>query len=327
MQGEAPREVVLRSLLLTSLRVVGLLVFTLTSIAQAQAPAPTAPESVPPEPPPRASAPRSGGVPVDPALTPTEYRIGVDDVLAINVLQAPELNISVRVAEAGDISLPLIGVMRASLLTTRELEEAIKERLRAGFIRDPEVTVLVTEVRSRGVSVVGAVHRPGLIQVRGSTTLLEVLSLAGGLADNAGDSVMVVRPEGGGTKTIDIKLRALLAADPAGQHPAASPRCRQCAERGTRLRDGRREQAGRVRHAGQRPVDRASCIGLRRRHGGRRRQARGHRASSRRVRTAHRNSGGPRSHSQGSFAGRGDAGPGLALRSRQRREERFEGDA
>ncbi|MEQ1758993.1 MAG: polysaccharide biosynthesis/export family protein [Vicinamibacterales bacterium] len=150
-------------------------------------------------------------------LTPTEYRIGADDVLSITVLQAPELNTSVRVAEAGDISLPLIGVVHASALTTRELENAIKTRLREGFIRDPEVTVLVTEIRSRGVSVVGAIQRPGVIQVRGTTTLLEVLSMAGGLSANAGDSVVVVRGNGQTTaqQTIDIKLKALMAADMA----------------------------------------------------------------------------------------------------------------
>jgi polysaccharide export outer membrane protein len=213
MAGEVPRLVDLCSTWRTSalaLVVCALIVCASPLRAAAQVPLPDSPV---PEAPRVPGAPRSAGVPIEPVLTPSEYRIGSDDVLSITVLQAPELNTSVRVAEAGDISLPLIGVLRASALTTRELEDAIKERLRAKFIRDPEVSVLVTEVRSHGVSVVGAVNRPGLIQVRGTSTLLEVLSLAGGLADTAGDSVVVVRQGPEGTTPIDIKLKALLSAD------------------------------------------------------------------------------------------------------------------
>lgn len=152
------------------------------------------------------------------SATPSEYRIGIDDVLSVTVVQAPELTSSVRVAEAGDISLPLIGLVRAAALTTRELEASIKQRLREGFIREPDVTVVVTEVRSHGVSVVGAVQRPGILQIRGTTTLLEVLSMAGGLAGNAGDAVLVVRSSevvGGQPRTIDVKLKSLMQADPA----------------------------------------------------------------------------------------------------------------
>jgi polysaccharide export outer membrane protein len=153
--------------------------------------------------------------------TGTEYRIGPDDVLSITVLQAPELNASVRVPENGQISLPLIGEVLAAKLTPRELELQIQEQLGARFIRDPHVTVLATEIRSYGVSVVGAVRRPGVLQVRATTSLLEVLSLAGGLAEEAGDSVIVLRKEAGtGSPTsIGIRLKALLGADDSANIP------------------------------------------------------------------------------------------------------------
>jgi polysaccharide export outer membrane protein len=157
------------------------------------------------------------GAVLPPSATPNEYRIGIDDVLSVTVVQAPELTSSVRVAEAGDISLPLIGLVRAAALTTRELEAAIKQRLREGFIREPDVSVVVTEVRSHGVSVVGAVQRPGILQIRGTTTLLEVLSMAGGLSGNAGDEVLVVRSSdsvAGQPRTMAIKVKSLMQAEP-----------------------------------------------------------------------------------------------------------------
>jgi len=183
------------------------LVLALATVAEAaQAPSPSS-----------GQAPVVAGAVLPPSATPSEYRIGIDDVLSVTVVQAPELTSSVRVAEAGDISLPLIGLVRAAALTTRELEAAIKQRLREGFIREPDVSVVVTEVRSHGVSVVGAVQRPGILQIRGTTTLLEVLSMAGGLSGNAGDAVLVVRAAesvAGQPRTIDIKLKSLMQADP-----------------------------------------------------------------------------------------------------------------
>jgi polysaccharide export outer membrane protein len=130
---------------------------------------------------------------VEPALHPTTYRVGPDDVLSIAVLQAPELNTVARVSDTGEISLPLIGTVTAIDLTPRELELLIEQRLREKYIREPDVTIQVTEVRSHAVSVVGAVKKPGALQIHGETSLLEVLSLAGGLSEDAGDTVLIVR--------------------------------------------------------------------------------------------------------------------------------------
>jgi polysaccharide export outer membrane protein len=146
-----------------------------------------------------------------------DYRLGPDDQLSVSVLQAPELNITTRVSEQGAISLPLLGAVQAAGLTALELEHAIEEQLGRKYIKNPDVTVQVTDVRSHSVSVVGAVHRPGLLQVRSSTTLLDVLSLAGGLAPEAGDSVMVLRKEGGvPSPAIEVKLKPLMESrDPS----------------------------------------------------------------------------------------------------------------
>jgi polysaccharide biosynthesis/export protein len=121
------------------------------------------------------------------------YRIGVNDVVSVSVLHAPELTVTARVTEKGDISLPLLGPVSAAGLTAGELEAVLEERLREKYIREPDATVQITELQSQAVSVVGAVKHPGIFQVRGTKTLLEVLSLAEGVAENAGDSVIVLR--------------------------------------------------------------------------------------------------------------------------------------
>jgi polysaccharide biosynthesis/export protein len=125
----------------------------------------------------------------------SEYRIGSQDVVDINVFEATELNGSLRVAANGEISMPLIGSVQASGLTARELENSLEGKLRA-YMNDPHVGVVVSGVESHPVSVLGAVGQPGVFQVRGPKTLLEMLSMAQGLTDDAGDKVLVMRGAG-----------------------------------------------------------------------------------------------------------------------------------
>jgi len=149
--------------------------------------------------------------PSTPALSAQEYRIGPEDVLNINVFEAQELNREVRVSAGGEISLPLLGSVRAAGLTPRELEVVLQELLHRTYMKDPHVSVFVREMQSHPVSVMGAVRRPGVFQIRGSKTLLEVLSLAEGLADDAGETVIILRG-------------AALSAEPnpPADHPAVS---------------------------------------------------------------------------------------------------------
>jgi polysaccharide export outer membrane protein len=125
-----------------------------------------------------------------------EYRIGSNDILDITVFDAPELNRSVRVTSGGEISLPLLGPMRAAGLTARELELAVEVRLRREFMKDPHVGVFVSTVESHPISVVGAVRKPGVFQVRGPRSLLEIISMADGVTDDAGDTVLIERGAG-----------------------------------------------------------------------------------------------------------------------------------
>jgi len=126
--------------------------------------------------------------------TPAEdYRIGAGDLLEISVYGAPDLSRTVRVPAQGSISLPLIGSVDAAGLTSQELERLIEALLRRNYMTDPQVNVFVKEVESHPVSVFGAVERPGVYQIQGPESLIEVLSMAQGLADDAGDKVIIMR--------------------------------------------------------------------------------------------------------------------------------------
>jgi polysaccharide biosynthesis/export protein len=136
---------------------------------------------------------RSVSVEPTPSSNAAEYTIGPEDVLAITVFEAQELNREVRVAANGEISLPLLGAVRASGLTPRQLETTLEELLHQKYMKDPHVGVFVRDMESHPVSVMGAVHKPGVYQIRGSKSLLEILSLAEGLADDAGEDVIILR--------------------------------------------------------------------------------------------------------------------------------------
>ncbi|HEV2522293.1 MAG TPA: polysaccharide biosynthesis/export family protein [Candidatus Acidoferrales bacterium] len=123
----------------------------------------------------------------------SESRIGPDDLLDITVFEAPEMNRTVRVAANGEISLQLVGAVKAAGLTPSELESVLQELLRRTYMKDPHVGVFVRELESHPVSVVGAVKQPGVFQIRGTKTVIEMLSMAQGLAEDAGDTVLIVR--------------------------------------------------------------------------------------------------------------------------------------
>ncbi len=131
-----------------------------------------------------------------PEASANEYRIGPEDLLEITVFEAPELNRSVRISASGEFSLPLLGAVKAAGLTPRELEFVLQELLRRTYMKEPHVGVFVRELQSHPVSVVGAVKKPGVFQIRGTKSLLEVLSMAEGLADDAGDTILVMRGAG-----------------------------------------------------------------------------------------------------------------------------------
>ncbi len=136
------------------------------------------------------------------------YVIGPEDVLEIDVFNVPELSTKreggtgggVRVANDGTIMLPLLGRVQAAGLTAQQLVERLQAKWGETYLQNPQVTVFVKEFQAKPVSVIGAVERPGLYYLTGQRNLIEVLSMAGGLAKRggtaAGRTVMVTRKSG-----------------------------------------------------------------------------------------------------------------------------------
>ncbi len=141
-------------------------------------------------------------------------KLGVDDLIAVSVYDAPELTRTLRVEEDGTIHLPLLkdGV-QASGMFARQLETSIATALKTEQILvDPFVKVTVVEYHSRPISVMGAVHKPVTFQSVGKVTLLDALARAEGLTNDAGTEVLISR--GGLTERIPVK-KLMKDADPS----------------------------------------------------------------------------------------------------------------
>jgi polysaccharide biosynthesis/export protein len=121
------------------------------------------------------------------------YVLGPDDQIALLVPDADELNTKAfRIDRSGELDLPVIGRTHAAGLTVQELEQEIDSRLKR-YLVDPTAVVAVTDFRSQPISILGAVNTPGVHQVQGHKTLYEALSLAGGLREDAGNTVKITR--------------------------------------------------------------------------------------------------------------------------------------
>jgi polysaccharide export outer membrane protein len=140
-----------------------------------------------------------------------EYRIGPKDLLEIAVFELPELNQTVRVSEDGSISLPLVGRVMIEGLTKEELEKKLASLLEEKYLRQARVSVFIKEYQSKRVSVLGAVGKPGMYELIGSVSLLEMISQAGGLTDQAASELYVLREGENGSQTrLAIDLNDLI---------------------------------------------------------------------------------------------------------------------
>lgn len=135
----------------------------------------------------------------------TDYILGPEDLLEIDVYQVDELKRTARIGLGGLLKLPLLGDITAAGLTVAELEAEISRRLEQ-YLQEPIVTVVIKEYRSQRVTVLGAVKTPQTINVTRQKFLLDILSASGGLSEDAGDICYVRR----GSETIVINLNDLL---------------------------------------------------------------------------------------------------------------------
>jgi polysaccharide export outer membrane protein len=123
-----------------------------------------------------------------------DYKIGPEDLIEISVFEEEKLNKTVRVSSQGNISLPLLGILRVKGLTANELEREIRDLLAEKYFQDPHVSIFIKEYRNQRISVIGAVDKPGAYDVTGPKTVLDVLGMAGGLKEEAGPLLFLIRP-------------------------------------------------------------------------------------------------------------------------------------
>jgi polysaccharide export outer membrane protein len=150
------------------------------------------------------------GIPSDPGPA-TAYRIGPHDLLKIEVFQVAELSSEERVNDAGFISMPLIGDVKVGGLTPDEAESLIERLLGQSYLQNPQVDVFVTEYASQDVTVTGNVKSPGVYPLKGKTTLLQAIALAGGFDTVAKEEEVVVfrQQEGGSVNAYVVDVEAI----------------------------------------------------------------------------------------------------------------------
>lgn len=152
--------------------------------------------------------------PVQSSLTQDVYHIGVDDIVQVSVWRNPELGITVPVRPDGMISVPLVGDVAAGGRTPSEVSKDIQEKL-ATYVRDPQVAVILTDLRSHEylsrVRVTGAVRQPVSIPFRQGMTVLDAVLAAGGVTEFASpDRSNLHRRAGDGSHSYAIRLDRIL---------------------------------------------------------------------------------------------------------------------
>ena len=149
------------------------------------------------------------------ALSGPRYRIGAEDVLHVSVWDNKELTLDVVVRPDGKISFPLIQDVQAEGLTAAELSDVIHQKLHP-FVKEPQVSVVLTQINAPKIYVMGNVLRPGPFLLRSDTSVLQALSLAGGFTPFASPrSIKLVR--GLGTKQEVRKINYYSLIDGAGE--------------------------------------------------------------------------------------------------------------
>ena len=160
-------------------------------------------------------------------LTKDVYRIGVDDIVQVSVWRNPELGITVPVRPDGMISVPLVGDVAAGGRTPSEVSKDIQEKLGA-YVRDPQVAVILTDLRSHEylsrVRVTGAVRQPVSIPFRPGMTVLDAVLAAGGVTEFAApDRSDLYRKSADETQTYPVRLDRILSRGDLSTNYPVSP--------------------------------------------------------------------------------------------------------
>lgn len=153
-----------------------------------------------------------------------DYIIGPKDLLEINVFGVNELDTTVRVSEDGLITVPLVGEVRVAGMTKGGVEKELTRLFEDRFLRNPQVTVFIKEYRSKKISLLGAVNNPGDYELLGRQTLLQIISKAGGLTEDAGKEIIIIRnQEDGSNSSFKISVEDLVQGGDAALNIVLQP--------------------------------------------------------------------------------------------------------
>lgn len=147
----------------------------------------------------------------------TEYRIGAQDLLDISVFLNQDLRREVRVNTIGEISLPLIGTVVAGGKTVEELEKELMELYGKSYLQNPQITVFIKEFTSQRVTLEGAVKSAGIYPIKGKTSLMQAVAMAGGVNMDMADleAVVVFRTVNGQRMAAKFNLKEIRAGEAA----------------------------------------------------------------------------------------------------------------
>lgn len=147
-----------------------------------------------------------------------DYIVGPGDVLKITVYDHNDLQTTVRVTEDGFITMPLLGQVKVQGMKTSGVTEELTKLLSNGYIVNPQVNIFIEEFRSKKAVILGHVNKPGLVEIRGATNFLEIMSQAGGLKDGAGETATIKRVTDGKQEVIVLNLKSLVEGGDVNQN-------------------------------------------------------------------------------------------------------------
>jgi len=143
-----------------------------------------------------------------------DYLLGAGDVVKIQVYEHKDLTTSIPISEAGTIRFWLLGEVKIGGLSATRAEDKLARLLsEKGFIKTPQVSLIVADYRSQQVSILGWVNQPGKYSIEGFSTILDVIAMAGGLKADAGEVVNVLKNKNGRTTKVIVDIGQIYAGD------------------------------------------------------------------------------------------------------------------
>lgn len=202
-----------------SRNIASLLVLALAAPAFAQTPKPATPAA---QPLPPAAAAAAAPRPTDPVVPPG-YVIGTDDVLSIVYWKDKDMSADAQVRPDGRIALPLINEVQAAGLTPEQLREKLMEESKR-YMEDASITVVVRQINSRKAFITGEINKPGPYPLTSPTTVMQLISMAGGLREYANSKkIVIMRTENGKPVSLPFNYKDVVSGKNLTQNIQLKP--------------------------------------------------------------------------------------------------------